>query len=75
MEGLLRSPRTLMMDTSKNTATSAMVNWNRVFSSPRRVRPVDWAVPKRPLPPSLTWDRMITTMATEMRICNMLSTV
>ena len=75
MKGLAQVTRTLMMDTTKNTAASAMVNWNMVFSSPRRVRPVDWAAPKRPLPPSLTWDRMMTTMDTDIRICIMLSTV
>ena len=50
-----------MMDITKNTTARTMVNWKRVFSRPRRVRKLPWALPKKPEPVSRTCIS-ITTM-------------
>ena len=39
---------TLIMETTMKRTERAMVNWKRVFSRPRRVRTVDWALPNKP---------------------------
>ena len=52
---------TLMMDISRKTTASMMVNWKRLFSTPRRVRKLAWALPKRPEPVSRTCKRITST--------------
>jgi hypothetical protein len=61
--------RTLMIEMTTNAMARKIVNWNRVFSIPRRVRTVDEAEPNKPPPPSLTCRRIITTNRMETSNC------
>lgn len=63
--------RTLAIDMIKNRPTRNIVNWNRVFSKPRRVLTEDWALPNNPPPPSFTWLKMTTRIMSETKICTM----
>ena len=64
--------RTLTIDMSRNKPTRNMVNWNRVFSKPRRVFTEDWALPNNPPPPSLTWLKISAKIINEIKICTIL---
>jgi hypothetical protein len=57
------------METPRKMPDNIMVNWNSVFSNPRRVRMVEEAEPKSPPPPSLTWAKMTRIMVRDINIC------